>query len=252
MNQWKDHFCRYSAEYHKRSGSYCAGTNVGFPSIRLAYILNGSCRVENAKGEVLHLKPGDVWYIPKGLPYSSHWTTADHVSFVKLEFEADDFSLQHKTMQVFRLPELEYDFKQLCNHEEQTNCYGSLSSFYHILSTLSPHLKQEKNTALYRILPALKYLQQQDLAVVRVKELAAMCCMSSSRFYQEFRKAVGDSPINYKNKIKLSYAKILLQEGRTLDEVCDLLHFSSPSFLRRIMKKHLGITPKEAKQRESI
>jgi len=76
--------------------------------------------------------------------------------------------------------------------------------------------------------------------------------MSSSRFYEVFREAIGESPINYKNRIRVAHAKMLIQEGKTLDEVCELLHFSSPSFLRRMMKKFLGITPKEAKRNESI
>ena len=46
-----------------------------------------------------------------------------------------------------------------------------------------------------------------------VKKLADMCYMSSSRFYEVFREAVGESPINYKNRIRVSYAKMLIQEG---------------------------------------
>lgn len=252
MRQEQEHYCRYLAECLRQSVSYSAGTNVGFPSPHLAYIICGSCLVEYGQGKVLHLQPGDVWYIPKGLPYTSRWTAQEHVIFMKLEFEADDFSVQYRTMQAFRLPELKKDFEALCGAQEQPHPYGSLSAFFHILSTLAPFLKREENTALHRILPALKFLQQQDPVSVRVDELAALCYMSTSRFYEVFREALGDSPINYKNKIRLSHAKMLIQEGKKLDEICEVLHFSSPSFLRRMMKKHLGITPKEAKQRESI
>ena len=233
MKQGQDHFCRYLAEHHQRTGCYSAGTTVGFPSPHLAYIISGSCRVEYGNGSVLCLHPGDVWYIPKGLAYTSHWTTESDVIFDKLVFEADDFSLQYRTMQAFRLPELGSAFAGLVGSRNQASPYGSLSVFFHILGTLAPFLKQ-------------------DPVSVRVEDLAAMCYMSSSRFYEIFREAVGESPINYKNKIRLSHARMLIQEGKKLDEVCELLHFSSPSFLRRMMKKHLGITPKEAKQHESI
>ena len=252
MKQGQDHFCRYLAEHHQRTGCYSAGTTVGFPSPHLAYIISGSCRVEYGNGSVLCLHPGDVWYIPKGLAYTSHWTTESDVIFDKLVFEADDFSLQYRTMQAFRLPELGSAFAGLVGSRNQASPYGSLSVFFHILGTLAPFLKQENPASLQRIHPALKYLQQQDPVSVRVEDLAAMCYMSPSRFYEVFREAVGESPINYKNKIRLSHARMLIQEGKKLDEVCELLHFSSPSFLRRMMKKHLGITPKEAKQHESI
>lgn len=252
MRKGEDHFCRYWTENHRRAGSYTAGTKVGFPLPHLAYIKSGSCRVEYGDGETLTLRPGDAWYIPKGLPYASHWSTENDVIFYKLEFEADDFSLKYRTMQVFRLPELEAHFTRLCDEGNQPHPFDSLASFFHILSALTPLLKQEQSTSFDRIIPALKYLQQWDSVSIQVSELAVMCCLSPSRFYEVFREAVGESPINYKNKIKLSHAKILLHQGRTLDEVCELLHFSSPSFLRRMMKKHLGITPKEAKQGGNI
>jgi len=246
-----DHFFRYYAEYQKRSGCYVAGTNVGFSSPRLAYILSGCCRIEYGDGMSLTIRPGDVWYIPKGMPYTSYWTTDDDVIFYKLEFEADDFSLKYKTMQAFRLPKIEKDFDRLCDKHTQEISFDSYSVFFRILSALSPLLEQQDTTFLHRILPALKYLQQ-ECASVRVKELADMCYMSCSRFYEVFREAVGESPINYKNRIKVSRAKLMIQQGKTLDEVCETLHFSSPSFLRRMMKKFLGITPKDVKRNESI
>jgi len=250
--QGQDHFFRYFAEHHDQAGNYIAGTNIGFSSPRLAYILRGSCRVEYGSGEILYLHQEDVWYIPKGLPYTSYWETEDNIIYIKLEFEADDFSLKYKTMQAFHLPEMKSDFTYLYEHQESELLFGNLSVFFRILDTLTPRLKQEKTASLHRILPALKYLQQQDSASVKVQELAAMCYMSSSRFYEVFREAIGESPINYKNRIRVAHAKMLIQEGKTLDEVCELLHFSSPSFLRRMMKKFLGITPKEAKRNESI
>ena len=249
--QAHDHFFRYIATYHNRQGCYTSGTNVGFSSPRFAYIKSGSCRVEYGDG-VLYLKPGYVWYIPKGAPYTSYWDTKDDVIFNKLEFELDDFSLTYKTMQAFSMPESKDDFTYLCEKHDQSSAFGNMSAFFSILNELTPLLKKEDSTSLHRILPALKYLQQQDCTNVQVKQLAKMCYMSASRFYEVFREAVGDSPVNYKNKIKVSRAKMLIQDGKTLDEVCELLHFSSASFLRRMMKKHLGITPKEAKQNESI
>lgn len=252
MIREEEHFCRYLAEKHQKTGSYCAGTKIGFPSPHLAFIKNGSCRVEYGDGKVLHLLPGDVWYIPKGVPYDSHWHTENEVTFDKMEFEADYFSLYYRTMQVFHLPEMRADFNELCEDQSPGNPFGSLAAFYRILNTLIPRLQKEHNSSLDRVLPALKFLRAWDSAAIRVEELAQMCYMSPSRFYEVFREAVGESPINYKNKIRLSHAKMLIQEGKKMEEVCELLQFSSPSFLRRMMKKHLGITPKEIKQGKSI
>jgi AraC-like DNA-binding protein len=76
--------------------------------------------------------------------------------------------------------------------------------------------------------------------------------MSPSRFFEVFREAVGVSPIQYKNRIKLERAASPLLEGKTTEEVCGLLHFSSPTFMRRMMKKYLGLTPRDIKKGNSI
>ncbi|MBQ2957994.1 MAG: helix-turn-helix domain-containing protein [Clostridia bacterium] len=252
MKREEEHFCRFLASRHIRAGCYSAGTNVGFPSPHLAYIIRGECRAEYDGGKVIRLCPGDVWFIPKGLPYASHWTTEDDVIFDRLEFEADDFSLKYRSMQAIGLPGLKDDFGELCEAQNEVGSFGSIAAFYRILSAISPFLQKEENASLDRILPALKYLRQWNSASVRVEELAAMCYMSPSRFYEVFREAVGESPINYKNRIRLSHARMLMQEGKKLEEICEMLHFSSPSFLRRMMKKHLDTTPKEIKQGRSI
>ena len=101
-------------------------------------------------------------------------------------------------------------------------------------------------------MPALKYLRDQNSETVRVEKAASLCYMSPSRFFEVFREAVGISPIQYKNRIKLARAEALLLQGKTAEEVCELLHFSSPTFMRRMMKKHLGVIPRDIKKGISI
>jgi AraC-like DNA-binding protein len=50
----------------------------------------------------------------------------------------------------------------------------------------------------------------------------------------------------------LARAEALLLQGKTTEEVCEILHFSSPTFMRRMMKKHLGMTPRDIKKGSSI
>ena len=101
-------------------------------------------------------------------------------------------------------------------------------------------------------MPALKYLRDQNSETVRVEKAASLCYMSPSRFFEVFREAVGISPIQYKNRIKLARAEALLLQGKTAEEVCELLHFSSPTVMRRMMKKHLGVIPRDIKKGISI
>ena len=76
--------------------------------------------------------------------------------------------------------------------------------------------------------------------------------MSESKFYAEFKKIVGISPIDYKNNLKASKAAEMILQKTTLEEICETLGYSSPAFLRRQLKKHVGKIPCELKNRINI
>jgi AraC-like DNA-binding protein len=151
-------------------------------------------------------------------------------------------------MQVVSLPEAQLLFEDLWKAWEGESSLGSLAAFYRLIDRILPSLEKSENRSADRVLPALRYLRENYTAEVRVEELAALCFMSPSRFFEVFRDAVGESPIRYRNKLKLSRAEVLLSEGKTNEEVCELLSFSSPTFLRRMLKKHLGVIPREIKK----
>ena len=247
MEREEDHFCRFFARRNIRQGPYTAGTKVGFSAPRLAFIKQGRCVVETEEGKVFHLGEGDVWFLPKLSSYVSNWY-GKNVVFDVVEFDVDFLSLYYQSMQVLHLPEAEKDFDSLLTSWEKEASFQCLATLFLLLHWILPLLERSENKWGDRILPALKYLREQNAEEARVEEVAALCYMSPSRFYEVFREAVGVSPIQYKNRIKLARAEALLLQGKTSEEVCELLHFSSPTFMRRMMKKHLGLTPSDIKK----
>ncbi len=252
MKREEEHFCRLFVRRNHRYGSYTAGSKVGFSAPRLAFIKQGRCIVETSDGSVFHLHKGDVWFLPKLSSYDSHWYGEDDVIFDMVEFDVDYLSLYYQSMQVLHLPEAEKDFDLLLEAWEKEDSFQSLAALYTLLHRLIPLLKKSENKWGDRIQPALKYLRNQNSEKIRVEEAAALCYMSPSRFFEVFREAVGISPIQYKNRVKLARAESLLMQGKTSEEVCEILHFSSPTFMRRMMKKHLGLTPRDIKKGSSI
>ena len=251
MEREEEHFCRFFTRRNIRTGPYTAGTKVGFSAPRLAFIKRGGCVVETQDGAVFGLREGDIWFLPKLFSYASHWY-GEEVSFDMVEFDVDFLSLYYQSMQVLHFPEAEKDFEFLLLAWEKEDSFESLAALYLLLHRVLPLLKKSENKWGDRILPALKYLRDQNSESVRVEEVAALCYMSPSRFFEVFREAVGVSPIQYKNRIKLARAEALLLQGKTTEEVCEILHFSSPTFMRRMMKKHLGMTPRDIKKGSSI
>jgi AraC-like DNA-binding protein len=251
MERDEEHFCRFFTRRNIRTGPYTAGTKVGFSAPRLAFIKRGGCVVETQDGAVFGLREGDIWFLPKLFSYVSHWY-GEEVFFDMVEFDVDFLSLYYQSMQVLHFPEAEKDFEFLLLAWEKEDSFESLAALYLLLHRVLPLLKKSENKWGDRILPALKYLRDQNSESVRVEEVAALCYMSPSRFFEVFREAVGVSPIQYKNRIKLARAEALLLQGKTTEEVCEILHFSSPTFMRRMMKKHLGMTPRDIKKGSSI
>lgn len=251
MYQTQEHFCRFYAGRHYRKGRYSAGTQTGYSATRLAFIRQGGCRIEQKTGETFRLSVGDVWFIPKGVAYTSYWEEGES-AFDMTEFEVDQISLYYPKMQFFHLPALSADFDTLIREGEQKNDLACAAAFYQILNKVVPMLEKKTPASAERILPALNYLRDHSGETVTVEEVAELCHMSPSRFFEVFREAVGESPIKYKNKIRLFRAETLLLEGKTTEEVCELLNFSSPSFLRRMMKKYLGTTPRAIKTGQTI
>ena len=222
---------------------------MGFLAPRIAYIMSGECKMISDDGEVLTISPGDAWFVPKGKPYTSHWKGDGIIEFYTMEFEADLISFEYTKFQAVRACDLKNVFEMLIKKLEEKDSIGSLRYFYELLDTLIPHLEKDELKSKASIAEALKYIHNNFAKNLKVEELAAVCYMSSSRFYTVFKETVGTSPIEYKNSLKLARASMLIESGHTLDEVCEILNFSSPAFLRRLMKKHLGTTPKEIKNR---
>ena len=83
-----------------------------------------------------------------------------------------------------------------------------------------PLLKKDDTKNIDSILPALNYLNENFTLPIKVDDLAKMCYMSKSTFYQKFKKITKTSPIEYKNAIKLSVARTLICDGLTLEEIC--------------------------------
>ena len=243
------HFCNFSLEKIYRPEPTVSGHEYGFLSPRLAYILKGECTVQLPDGKTMECSEGCVWYIPKNKPYKSIWRTDSHIEIYAIEFDVDYLSNVYTTFQTFNDDSALDLFSDLFKNKEENNSIGATSSFYKILEKILPLLKKDDDEDIKQILPAINYINEHFASKIMVEKLASVCFMSESRFYQVFKKATKLSPIEYKNQVKLSHAIRLIGSGETLESVCEKLNFASPSFLRRLIKKHFNKTPKQLKNK---
>lgn len=244
----QEHFCHFLVLKSTTHHDYTNSQPLGFLSPRIAYISKGSCTMYTPDGFNLTLNQGDVWYLPKNQPYNSVWKANGYVEFYCFEFEMDFFSNDYTLFEKIENSNLKESFINLYNYFENEEKLLALKEFYSIVSEITPKLTKKENKNLDAIMPALNYLHANYIKPIKVRTLADLCFLSESRFYSLFKRLMKQSPINYKNNVKTSKAIELLQNGYTLEKICEQLDYSSPAFLRSMMKKYTGLSPKLLKK----
>ena len=82
-----------------------------------------------------------------------------------------------------------------------------------------------------------------------VVDVARECNISEPYLYLLFKENVGCSPNDYRLKAKCKRGiEYLLTTDKTVEEISALIGLSSASHFRRILKTHVGVTPKEVRK----
>lgn len=137
--------------------------------------------------------------------------------------------------------ELDEDFFQGCSIDNIDKLKKGMSnavidayvSQYECDKKVSPTLK-----------PAIEYIYKNKSENITVESMAKVCHISQSYFSRLFSKEMGDSFSTYISKLKINWAKELLEESdMSVSQVSDELGFNEPGYFIKIFKKYEGITP---------
>lgn len=121
---------------------------------------------------------------------------------------------------------------------------GTLSlvgKIYDLLSLLeNPEKTQMRALPIERsrIYPAIRAIEEHYAENRKIAYYAALCHMSESNFRKCFRSETGASPIEYRNRIRLSQVRRLLSSGEyTVEEAAYLVGFNNLSFFYELRRK---------------
>ena len=71
-------------------------------------------------------------------------------------------------------------------------------------------------------------------------------------FRRIFEKCIGQKPLDYLNKLRIDYAKELLQSGfYNIESVAAMCGFRDPKYFSTVFKRVRGISPSEYKKKFS-
>jgi AraC-like DNA-binding protein len=97
------------------------------------------------------------------------------------------------------------------------------------------------------IAPALRAIHTQPARDWSVARLAALCHMSRTAFCERFGLAVGETPLRYLTRWRMSHARRLLEDRTlSLDQVAERVGYSSGFAFSKAYKRETQVSPRAA------
>ena len=211
-------------------------------------MIKGNCKILTADNE-LFIEAGDLFYIPKGLPYQSFWQSEDDLRFLSFGFnffpesDKNDFILQ----------KIKCDEK-IINEIKKIPIKKNLDSitigaFYSALSLVLPLLKENKTKKNYHVILEKAKSYIYDNPNCNVGDIARHCLISESALYHIFKKYADTTPNALIQKLRCEKGVILLKTtDKSVQQISDDLGFSSTSYFRKILYLNMGKTPREIRK----
>ena len=96
---------------------------------------------------------------------------------------------------------------------------------------------------------AIDYIHANYLTMDGIGEVAEYCGVTNTYLSRIFKAALHCTPNEYLNNLRISYAKYLLDNGRTLTEACYMSGFSNYTYFITKFKLLSGVTPSKFQKR---
>ena len=125
-----------------------------------------------------------------------------------------------------------------------SGCFSSSSFFFNVANLFI-------NLTAIKIEKALDYMREHDNYTI--PQLAEMCNMSRSGFYNIFKKVVGCTPIQTKHRFQAHKAEILLKTtDLSVDEIAEKVGFQSTAHFRKVFYSRYHCSPYEIRKRQAL
>ena len=228
----------------------------------ILYIERGVCHVtlgENEKaageGSVILFRPGEPQIyrfraVDDSISHYLHFTGRGCEELLKRlgihDIVVFDMGVSRRYEEISAELEREYTMKQPCY---ETVCSALLMELLGIIARkyslrnikISRVSEQRISSACRRICDNIKSPPSAD-------ELAADCCLSTSRFTHLFREVTGRSLHEYTLSIRMEKAKELLMTDMPVREIANAVGFEDQNYFSRMFRKYTGTAPSKARE----
>lgn len=233
------------------------------PCFFLAAMLEGSAVFENNLGEKNAIETGDLLFIPKGAKYRSTWGKTSKNVYISLRFDFEPLAGFKNPESLLLQKFAKEDVPNLAEQLEEAYRLSlgntaehlrALSVFYGCLAAILPLLRHANLPANDRRLsPAIDYIRTHLSEDTPAPYLARLCSMSEPNLYLLFRKQMRETPVEYKNRLRIERAMQLLQAHRDMpiEEIAEAVGYETSAYFRRRFKDFTGESPREFRKRST-
>ena len=129
-------------------------------------------------------------------------------------------------------------------------CISRLLEMLSLIQRETAERQTELGRGFGSIAAAIQYMNRCFDKNITLGEYADMCCMSKYHFSRVFKDAVGVSPIEYRNNIRIEHAKEMLDNSfLSVGDIREALGYTSAAYFSYSFKERVGMSPNEYRER---
>ena len=226
------------------TGAYEYSFQVGRTLYAFIYIASGCVEFSFREPEQrMALTQGQVIYVPKGARYTVTYQP-EQAQVVNFQFDIHASSqLLPPSRPILMRADAKRAFR---NTVQQHTAFGSLHCAARIYELLA--ILQQEGTELpqkyRRLMPAIEELQNDPAENLPVAYYADMCHMSVAGFRRSFKEYTGQSPVEFRNELRLLKAqKLITQQQYSVEAAARISGFTNLSFFYRLFRRKFGTNP---------
>ncbi|MBR4000122.1 MAG: helix-turn-helix transcriptional regulator [Clostridia bacterium] len=204
----------------------------------LIMVEEGSLRYEFIHtNETVVVDKGSVIFIPKEFPYVATYLQDDTlIKILVFDMIAEQNILHFRKPIIQKTAELTAIYKSI-EYPKNNNTVFLASKIYEILDRMES--EQSIIPKRYKkIIPAIEEISRYYYENRKLSYYAELCFMSESNFRKLFKEYTGRTPIEYRNLIRITEVRKLIDSGEyTVQEAAYLVGFNNMSFFYETLRK---------------
>lgn len=232
----------------QNSCAYPAGRGVG----GLVYILSGEAEYRFAGGECFTAGAGEGLFLFPRAAYAIRTKSDLRHYTVNFPIRTDTTPLEANGKPYLLLPrDCTAAFSAGMREIVATWAAGgdgyamhAAGQLYRLVALFLQEHRQKTGEGAGRLTEARAAIAAHPERPTSLSSLAELCNMSVTNFRREWRRVYGDTPLQYRDALRLQRAReYLFSRYYTVTEVAALCGFEDVSYFVRFFRRHTGLTP---------